>query len=42
MDPNRLSHGLYPLAPRSQSACYMPFLKVSVALRYVLSFPVDA
>jgi hypothetical protein len=27
------------LAPGSQPACYLPWLKVSVALRYVLTFP---
>jgi hypothetical protein len=27
------------LPPGSQTACYLPWLKVSVALRYVLSFP---
>ena len=39
MDPARLPHAPYPLAPGSQIACYLPWLKVSVALRYVLSFP---
>jgi hypothetical protein len=27
------------LAPGSQTVCYLPWLKMSVALRYVLSFP---
>ena len=27
------------LAPRSQRACYLPSLKISVALRYVLTYP---
>jgi hypothetical protein len=39
MDPTRLPHAPYPLAPDSQTACYLPWLKVSVALWYVLSFP---
>jgi len=30
---------LFRLAPRSQTACYLPWLKVSVALRYALTFP---
>jgi len=25
--------------PKSQRACYLPWLKVSVALRYILTFP---
>src|SRR5215831_13490672 len=37
MDP--LPHAPYPLAPHSQRACYLPWLKVSVALRYVRTFP---
>lgn len=28
-----------PLAPKLQTACYLPRLKLSVALRYVLTFP---
>ena len=39
MDPALLPHAPYPLAPGSQTACYLPWLKVSVALRSVLSFP---
>ena len=27
------------LAPRSQRACYLPWLKISVVLRYVLTYP---
>jgi len=27
------------LAPGSQTICYLPWLKVSVALRYALTFP---
>src|SRR5215470_11138733 len=37
MDP--LPHSPHPLAPRSQRAGYLPWLKVSVAIRYVRSFP---
>ncbi len=36
MDP--LPHAPHLLAPGSQTTCYLPWLKVSVALRYVLSF----
>jgi hypothetical protein len=36
-DPS--SQAPYPLAPGSQTVCYMPWLKVSVALRYVRTFP---
>ena len=36
MEP--LPHTAYP--PRLQTACYLPWLKVSVALRYVRTFPV--
>jgi hypothetical protein len=39
MDPTRLSHAPHPFAPGPQTTCYLPWLKVSVALRYVLSFP---
>ena len=39
MDPTRWTHAPHPLAPDSQTACYLPWLKVSVAPRYVLSFP---
>ena len=28
-----------PLAPKSQRACSLPWLKISVALRYALTFP---
>jgi len=37
MDPS--SRAPYPLPPRSQTACYLPWLKISVALRYVRTFP---
>jgi hypothetical protein len=37
MDP--LLRAPYPLAPGSQTGCYLPRLKVSVALRYVRTFP---
>jgi hypothetical protein len=37
MDP--LPFAPYPLAPGSQNACYLPWPKVSVALRYVRTFP---
>jgi len=37
MDP--LSHAPYLLAPGLQTVCYLPWLKVSVALRYALTFP---
>ena len=33
MDPG------HPLAPPEQLACYSPWLKIEVALRYVLTFP---
>jgi len=39
MDPARLPPARYALAPGPQIACYLPWLKVSVALRHVLSFP---
>ncbi len=39
MDPARLPHTPHPLAPGPLTACYLPWLKVSVALRYVLTFP---
>jgi hypothetical protein len=39
MDPRWLPQAPYPLAPGFQTACYLPWLKVSVALRYVLSLP---
>jgi hypothetical protein len=39
MDPTRLPHAPHSLAPGAQTACYLPWLKVSVALPYVLSFP---
>ena len=29
----------HPLAPKSQRTRYLPWLKVSVALRYALTFP---
>jgi len=29
----------HSLAPGSQTVCYLPWLKVSVALRYVRTFP---
>ena len=34
-----LPHVPHPLAPGSQTLCYLPWLKVSVALRYVRTFP---
>ena len=37
MDPS--SQALHPLATGSQTVWYSPWLKVSVALRYVLTFP---
>ena len=37
MDP--LPHVPCPLAPGSQRACYHPWLKVSVALTYIRTFP---
>jgi hypothetical protein len=36
MDP--LPHAPYPLAPGSQTVCYLPWLKASVALRDVRTF----
>jgi hypothetical protein len=39
MDPTRLPQAPDPLAPAPQTACYLPWLKVSVALRYALTFP---
>lgn len=39
MDPTLWPHAPNPFAPDSQTACYWPWLKVSVALRHVLSFP---
>lgn len=35
--PDRLI--AHPLAPKSQRACYLPWLTVSMALRYALTFP---
>jgi hypothetical protein len=37
MDPARLPRAPHPLAPGPQTACYLPWLKDSVALRYVTS-----
>jgi len=37
MDP--LPFAPHFLAPGSQTLCYVPWLKVSVALRYALTFP---
>ena len=37
MDP--LSEAPHPLATRSQTVCYLPWLKVSVAPRHVRTFP---
>jgi len=37
MDPPSLAP--YPLPPRPQTACYLLWLKISVALRYVRTFP---
>jgi len=39
MDPIRLPHAPYPLAPDSQTACYSPWLKVRVLLRAALTTP---
>ena len=39
MDPTPSPHAPNLIAPDSQTACYLPWLKVSVALRYVLCFP---
>jgi hypothetical protein len=39
IDPTRLPHVPHSLAPGSQTVCYLPWLKVSVALRYVRTFP---
>ena len=39
MDPTRLPHVPHALAPGPQTVCYLPWLKVSVALQYMLSFP---
>jgi hypothetical protein len=36
MGPHRVPH---PLAPPAQLACYDDWLKVSLALRYALSYP---
>jgi hypothetical protein len=30
------------LSPGSQTACYLPWLKIEVALRYALTYPWDA
>ena len=30
---------IFPLALRSQTASYLPWLRISVALRYALTFP---
>ena len=34
-----LPHVPHSLAPGSQTVCYLPWLKISVALRYVRTFP---
>jgi hypothetical protein len=39
MDPTSFPHAPHPLALGSQTACYLPWLNVSVTRRYVLSFP---
>jgi len=39
MDPTRRLHVPHSLAPGSETVCYLPWLKVSVALRYVRTFP---
>jgi hypothetical protein len=39
MDPTRWPHASHPLALGAQTACCLPWFKVSVALRYVLNFP---
>jgi len=39
IDPSPRLPVSHSLAPVSQTACYLPWLKVSVALRYVRTFP---
>jgi hypothetical protein len=39
IDPTRLPHVPHSFAPSSQTVCYLPWLTVSVALRYVRTFP---
>lgn len=39
MDPTRLPHAPYPLAPDSQTACYSRWLKVRVRIRAALRLP---
>jgi hypothetical protein len=39
MDPIQSPHARYPLALDSETTCYSPLLKVSVALQHVTSFP---
>jgi hypothetical protein len=39
MDPTRLPHAPYPIAPGSQTACYSSWLKVRVLIRAALTMP---
>jgi hypothetical protein len=39
MDPTRLPHAPYPLAPNSQTACCSPWLKARVLIRAALTMP---
>ena len=39
MDRSHSPHVPHALAPGSPALCYLPCLKVSVALRYVRTFP---
>ena len=39
IDPSPRPHLPHSLAPGSQTVCYLPWLKVSVALRDVRTFP---
>ena len=39
MDPTRLPEIPHPLAPDSQTACYLPWLKVRVLIRAALTHP---
>jgi hypothetical protein len=39
MDSAPLPQAPHPLAPDSQTACYLPWLKVRVLIRAALTFP---
>ena len=39
MDPTRSPEVVYSLAPDSQTACYLPWLKVQVLIRAALTHP---